>query len=71
MMYYRLIAYMLIANELIFKNFVLSDCRKDKLHSRILVEVLRGLSCVERKVDEPAQIGPVLFLKIASLVLEI
>ena len=31
MMYYRLIAYMSITNEPIFKNFVLSNCQNAKL----------------------------------------
>ena len=36
-MYYRLTAYMSITNQPIFKNFVLSDCRKAKLYSKMLV----------------------------------
>ena len=41
MIYYPLIAYMFITNELIFKNFSLSDCRKAKCCSRMLFVVLQ------------------------------
>ena len=47
---------MSIASESIFKNFVLSDCQTAKLHSRMLVVVLRRFFHVEKKIDKPAQI---------------
>ena len=44
-----------IAIEL-FKNFVLSDCRKAKLYLRMLIMVLRRFFHVEKKIDKLAQI---------------
>ena len=52
MMYHCLIAYMSITNEIIFKNFVLSDCRKAKLLLTMLVVVSRRLFHVEPTADE-------------------
>ena len=52
MVYNRLIAYMTRTNEPIFINFVLSDRRKAKSYSRMLVVVLRRFF----HVDKPAQI---------------
>ena len=40
----------------VFKDFVLSDCQKAKLYSRILVAVLRRFFPGERKIDIPGQI---------------
>ena len=56
MMYYLLIAYVSITNEMIFENFVLSDCPKAELYLRMLAVVLRLFSNVERKINKPAQI---------------
>ena len=53
--YYRLIAYMSITYEQIFKHFLLSDCRMVKLYSKMLVVVLRRFY-VKKKIDKPAQI---------------
>ena len=55
-MCYRLVAYISITHEPIFKNFILSDCRKAELYSRILVVVLRRFCHVEETIDKPAQI---------------
>ena len=56
MKYYHLIAYMSLTNEPVLKNFALSDCRKVKLHWRMLVVVLRRFAHVEGMIDKPAQI---------------
>ena len=55
MMYYRLI-YVSVTNESIFKNYVLFDCRKAKLDSKMLAVVLRRFLDVEKKIDKLAQI---------------
>ena len=49
MMYYRLIAYISITNEPIFKNLILSDCRKAKLYFKMLAVVLRPISSCRKK----------------------
>ena len=52
----RNMMYLVITNVPFLKILVLSDSRKAKLYSRILVVVLRGLSHVENKINRPAQI---------------
>ena len=56
MIYYPLIAYIFITNELIFKNFSLSDCRKAKFYSGMFVVVLQRFFHIEKKMDKPAPI---------------
>ena len=55
-MYYRLIAYMSIASEPIFRDFCFIRLPKAKLYSRVLVVVLRRFCHVEKEIDKPAQI---------------
>ena len=58
MVYYRFIAYMSKTSEPIFKNFVLSDCRKDEI---VFEDFARGFTTifhVKKMIDRPAHFKP-------------
>ena len=54
--YIRLIACTSMTNEPSFKSFVLSDYRKAKLYSKMLVVASRPCFHVEEKIDKHTQI---------------
>ena len=64
MMYYRYIANMSITNDVISKNFILTESRKAKLYSRrILAVVLQRFFHVEMKIHKPTQIQALIGMK--------